>query len=505
MKRGVGKVFIVGGGPGDPGLITKWGSEILKNADAVVVDALVNPALLPHRGNCEIYFAGKRGPSARTNSPQPSQSQINSLLIRLARQGKRVVRLKGGDPFVFGRGSEESEALERARIPYEIVPGVTSAVAAPAYAGISITDRRWSSQVTVMTGQSGHQEYPSNIGIDWDKLSPTGTLIVLMGVATWASTQKRLLSRRWRGNLPVAAIENGTLGNQRVIHTTLLKSQIDFTRKKIKAPAVIVIGEVARRPRLPLWRDREKPLLGRRIVVARPEGQNDEIAFRLREKGAEVIIAPVLRIRSLYGAAVPPRPFDWVIFLSANAVRSFLELTNHQIGLLRSSKLCAVGPKTASAIENFNLKVAKIPRKFNANGVLKALGKVRDRRILIPRAAGAPDELVSALRRRGAKVTELPVYKAEWQPLAKEVKDRILRGIDGLAVTSSDINQSFLMNFRTEELRLIDSFTTFSIGPKTTSMLKLFQTHRSIQAKKATIESLVQSIVEFYSKKRRSK
>jgi uroporphyrinogen III methyltransferase/synthase len=199
-------VHLVGAGPGDPGLITKRGLDLLRRADALVVDALVNPILLRENPTAEIYDAGKRGGSKHAMP----QEKINALLVRLAKQGKRVVRLKGGDPFVFGRGGEEVEALKKAGVLYEVVPGVTSAIAAPAYSGIPISDRRWSSQVTFFTGHEGKPSEDGSSGVDWSSLSPSGTLVVLMGVAEWPSIRRNLRGRGWPANTPVAAVMSGT-------------------------------------------------------------------------------------------------------------------------------------------------------------------------------------------------------------------------------------------------------------------------------------------------------
>jgi uroporphyrinogen III methyltransferase/synthase len=283
-------VHIVGAGPGDPGLITRRGLELINTADVIVLDALVNPALLRGNPTAEIIYVGKRGPGARCGAmltmPQP---QINRLLIKLAKKGRRVVRLKGGDPFVFGRGGEEMEALRDAGLGYEIVPGVSSAIAAPAYAGIPVSDRRWASHVTFLTGHEGRvPDY-----------APRETLVVLMGVAAWPRLALNLAAEGWPARTTVAAVESGTTREQRVLMTTLKESTDFFKKKKLEAPTIVVVGDVARHGKTSAWLSRVKPLLGRTVVVTRAEGQNDSFAALLRDKGADVIECPAIDIQPL--------------------------------------------------------------------------------------------------------------------------------------------------------------------------------------------------------------
>ena len=269
-----GKVFLVGAGPGDTGLITVRGRDCIETADVLVVDALVNPSLFTG-AKARVHYVGKRGPGApHGSSARLSQKAIHTLLIREARKGRRVVRLKGGDPIVFGRGSEEMEALRAAHVSYEVVPGIPSPIAVPAFAGIPITDRRWSSQVTFLTGQEGPNRHSDYKRVDWKSLPIGGTLVILMGVSRWPIIQKRLLALGWPPSMAIAAIESGTTKAQRVIQAYLGKSVRIFKKRKLVAPAIIVVGQVAGLSGALSWVEKEKPLLGRKVVVTRAEFQS---------------------------------------------------------------------------------------------------------------------------------------------------------------------------------------------------------------------------------------
>ncbi len=475
-----GKIFLIGAGPGDPGLITVRGREALRRADVVVVDALVSPEAL--RGlKGKIVYVGKRGPGApHGSSLSLPQEVINKLLVRLGKQGKMVARLKGGDPFVFGRGSEELEELQRADVPCEVIPGVSSAIAAPAAAGIPITERRWASQVTIVTGH-GHAGTrgvdPVSPNVNWKKLPREGTLVVLMGVGSWKNIRRKLLFARWPSAKPVAAIESGTNPTQRIIQTTLGASIDDFERRRLIAPAVIVVGDVVR-----------LAARGKRVVVTRPLEQNKELVRRLEDKGAHVISAPSIRVIPLQIKFSPAKTkYDWIVFLSANAARTFKNKSLMKVPVI------AVGQETKRVAESIGWKVRKLPAEFTAQGVLKALGKVRGKSFLIPRVQSAPEDFPRALRTRGARVQEVVTYTTHPARLSAAVKKNVLSGVDAVTFTSASTVRGFLGNFTAaQRKRIFNAAKAVSMGPQTTSALRALGVKKIHEAKKSTIADLIE-------------
>jgi uroporphyrinogen III methyltransferase/synthase len=474
---------------------------LLRRADAVVVDALVNPILLRECPSADIHFVGKRGGSMHA----VPQKKINALLVRLARSGKRVVRLKGGDPFVFGRGGEEVEALRAAHIPYEIVPGVTSAIAAPAYAGIPVSDRRWSSQVTFFTGHEGKPSEEGSSGVDWSALSPSGTLVVLMGVAEWPSIRRNLLKRGWNKSTPVAAIISGTTKDQRVIATTLSQSEKKFKQQKLAAPAVIVVGGVSQLARTRGWVHHARPLLGRKVVVTRAAHQNETLNTLLEDAGADVIECPAisirplqrdLRLREIVGHL---DAYDWVVLLSVNAVEAFALLLESTGNALRSTKICAVGPATAHAARERGWSVARTARDFNSRGVLSVLGTVKNKKILLPRVQNGPVDLPQSLRRNGAVVDEVATYETVGAPPpAPAIKKIILNGADAVTFTSASTVQFFYTFFSKQEwATLFKHAVAVSIGPSTTAMLKRFGVKKILQTPVSTVPKMVEAFCRF--------
>jgi uroporphyrinogen III methyltransferase / synthase len=323
-----GKVFLVGAGPGDPGLITVRGNQLIESADAVVYDALANTALLPpgarETGRPELYYVGKRGGAAGS----VTQTEINELLVRLAREGKRVVRLKGGDPFVFGRGSEEIQSLNDASVAFEVVPGVTAGIAAAAYAGIPVTHRGLSTSVTFVTGHEDPSK-PST-QTNWTALAKSGgTIVLYMGVKTLRGIADALIAGGMPGEIPAAAIQWGTLPKQRTVLATLDTIAERAQEQNVSAPVITVIGwSVVLREELN-WFER-RPLFGKRIVVTRATQQAPALSEKLRELGADVIEIPATQIARLdlaplRSAIATLGDFDWLIFTSQNAVAIFWE------------------------------------------------------------------------------------------------------------------------------------------------------------------------------------
>ncbi len=416
-----GRVYLVGAGPGDPGLLTLRGQRCLARADVVVHDDLVNRRLLEHAAaTADVVDVGRpHGGPGRL-----SQDAIAELLVRHARRGKVVVRLKNGDPFLFGRGGEEARALREAGVPFEIVPGVTSALAVPAYAGIPATDRDRASLVTIATG---HLACGDPAGgpptLPWDALARQGgTLVFVMGVKHLIGIADALVAHGLAPETPAAVIERGTTGAQRTIVATIGELGARATAEAIRAPAVVVVGAtVALRERI-AWFER-RPLLGRRIVVTRPRAQAGELAAALEDAGADVLLFPTIAIApppdaaALDHAVVTAATYDWIVFTSVNGVRVFFEriaALGRDVRELAGARIGAIGPETAAELERRLVRPAVVPAEYRAEGLLAALddAAVRGKRVLLPRAAGAREILPDALRARGAVVDEVIAYAA---------------------------------------------------------------------------------------------
>jgi uroporphyrinogen III methyltransferase/synthase len=410
------KVYLVGAGPGDPGLITVKGLECIAAADAVIYDYLAAPALLKHAAqDAELIYVGKKG-----GDHTLPQEEINALIVAKAREGKVVTRLKGGDPFVFGRGGEEAEVLAEAGIPFEIVPGVTSAVAAPAYAGIPLSHRQMTSTIAFVTGHEDPRKADSSI--DWASLAKgIGTLVFFMGVKNLPRIVAELCANGRSPQTPVALIRWGTTPEQRTVCGTLEDIEARVRAAGLKAPAIIVVGEVVRlRDKLRWFEDR--PLLGRRIVVTRSREQASDLVRALADLGADCLEYPTIQV-------VPPEdlgPLDravaelagihWVVFTSVNGVRFFFDrlfalgLDVRALGHLRT--VC-IGPATAARLRAYGLKADILPQSYRAEAIVEAFRRqdVRGRTILLPRALEARQILPEELTAMGARVLEVPAYR----------------------------------------------------------------------------------------------
>ena len=505
----IGKVYLVGAGPGDPGLITRRGFDLLHQADVLVVDALVNPSLFVN-ARAQIIFVGKRGSKGRAHaSHRIQQQQIHRVLIAHARKGHKVVRLKGGDPLVFGRGSEEMEALRKAHISFEVVPGVTSAIAAPAYAGIPITDRRWSSQVTFLTGHESANRESVFGRVNWTKLHPEQTLVILMGVTRWPFIQEQLLKSGWPASKPVVAIESGATVSQRVILATLKSSRREFKVKKLSAPAVIVVGDVGNLAKRLSWVDREKPLLGKRVVVTRSEHQASSLSTLLIDKGAEVILCPAIQIKPIQDDKhlldfyerfkAGKEKFDLVVFLSANAVWAFANGIAHDSLMIKKSKIFSVGKATSQAVRDEGWSVYKEAEDSRAQGVLKIMGAVKNKRILIPRVEGGPMGFVYELMGKGARIKQITVYRNEpCPPPPDSLKEQILAHAHAVTFTSASCVNRFFEFFKANEIkRLFRRTVAVSIGPTTSQALRQKQVKNVIVAKEASLPSLIQALCRY--------
>ena len=497
-------VHLVGAGPGDPGLLTVRGRELLERCDAVVYDALANPAILEHARSGgrtpELHDVGKRGGSAAS----ARQEDINALLVRLGREGKRVVRLKGGDPFVFGRGSEEAEALAAAGIPFEVVPGVTAGIAAPAYAGIPVTHRGVATSVTFVTGSEDPSKETTQV--DWAALARSGgTIVLYMGVRTLPAIAAALAAGGMPGDTPAAAVQWGTWPRQRTVVATLATLADAAAREGIAAPVVTVVGPaVALRERI-AWLER-RPLFGRRVLVTRAESGASALRAPLAELGAEVLELPATRIEPLdpaplEGALRRLADYDWVAMTSQNGVARFWEVLR-AVGLdaraLAGRRLCAVGQVTADALLARGLAVDVVPRRFVAEGVLDAMRSrddVRGRRVLYIAAEGARDVLPRGLEELGARVDVVAAYRSVRDGRgAAEVRGALEAGrVDLVTLTSASSVRGFVEAVGTESARRAPAA---SIGPVTTEAAREAGLQVVVEARTSTIEGLVEAVLE---------
>ncbi len=507
-ERGVteGKVFLVGAGPGDTGLITVKGKQLIDSADAVVYDALANSALLPpgarETGRPELYYVGKRG-GAKVSA---TQEEINALLVKLAREGKRVVRLKGGDPFVFGRGSEEGQALNDASVSFEVVPGVTAGIAAPAYAGIPITHRGLATSVTFVTGHEDPAK-PST-QTNWSALAKSGgTIVLYMGVKTLASISDALIKGGMPGEIPAAAIQWGTQPRQRTVVATLDTIAAKAEEQSITAPVITVIGwSVVLREELN-WFER-RPLFGKRVVVTRATQQARALSEKLRELGADVIEMPATQIARLDLAPLRAAidnigDYDWLIFTSQNAVAIFWEQLlgrGRDARALAGLRIAAVGPATAGALLERGITVDVIPQRFVAERLLeimRARDDVARRKVLYVTAEGARDVLPTGLREIGADVTVIEVYRSIADGEGAERLARAIEAgkVDLATFTSASAVRGYI-DAVGEELAL--KVPAASIGPQTSDALREAGIEVKAEAEESTIDGLVSVVLRAF-------
>ncbi len=491
-----GMVYIVGAGPGDRKLITLKGVECLQRADVVIYDLLLNEALLEH---CPAHTEKIQAPDPRVRATR--QDELNHLLVEHAKAGKIVVRLKGGDPYIFGRGGEEAIALTKANIPFEIVSGITSAVAASAYAGIPVTHRGYASSVAFVTGHSAALRPDSNI--DWEQLATAvDTLVVYMGVAHLRQIVERLITNGRDPETPVSLVRVGTTPQQHVVQGTLTDIVQKVETAQLKSPALIVVGEVNRLREQLRWFD-TKPLFGKRILVTRARAQASEFADLLEANGAEVIQFPTIRIQPIEGVSVPsPNEYDWVIFTSINAVEIFYERlrkNGKDARAFGTSKICAVGPKTVEVLHSIGIHPDFIPSHSRGSVIAAEIEGIRDRRVLLPRAKIATADLPDALREKGAQVDNVPLYDTVRVPgeNREAIEAELLNGsIDFVTFTSSSTVTNFLEMFPAHQPTvLLADVKVAVIGPTTQKTAVEHGVHVDMMAKEASVKSLVAAIV----------
>ncbi len=497
-----GKVFLVGAGPGDPGLITVRGKELIENADAIVYDALVNRQLLPadakETGSPELYFVGKRGGDAKS----ASQDEINELLVKLAREDKRVVRLKGGDPLVFGRGGEEAQALNDSSVPFEIVPGITAGVAAPAYAGIPVTHRGIATSVTFVTGS----EMPGkgSTQTNWSALAKSGgTIVLYMGTKTLPSISAALIEGGMPPEMPAAAIQWGTQPKQRTIVATLDTIADRAAKAGITAPVITVIGySVVLRDELS-WFER-RPLFGKRIVVTRAANQAPALTEKLRELGADVIEMPATRIArldltQLREAIARLNEYQWIIFTSQNAVAIFWEQlvgAGLDARALAGLRIAAVGPATAGALLEHGIIVDVVPERFVAEALLEKLSErddVAGSSILYVTAEGSREVLPDGLEEIGASVNHVLAYRSivDGTGAARLVRALESHSADIVTFTSASSVRGYVDAVGEELSR---GSPAASIGPATSAAIRAAGIELKLEAEESTIDGLVDAI-----------
>ncbi len=498
-----GIVHLVGAGPGDPGLLTLRGAEVLGRAEVVVYDALVNPDLLRLAPRtAEIIYGGKR-----SREHAIPQEDLNQLLVAKAREGKVVVRLKGGDPYVFGRGGEEAEELAAAGVPFEVVPGISSTVAAPNYAGIPVTHRDFCSSYQVITGHEDPTKAESSL--DWAQIARTpGTKVILMGVERIREIAVELVRNGMPDSTPVAMIRWGTTGRQQSIDGTLATIAGIVAERKFSAPAVTIVGGVVSlRNRLNWFENR--PLFGHRVVVTRTREQASQLARELSERGAEVLEIPTIKI-------VPPADFNpliesitsigeynWIVFTSPNGVTAFFDYffkAYDDLRCLGMVRIAAVGPATAARLKELHLRVDAMPEEYVASKVAGAIAKVdelENLRILCMRAQVAQPDLVIQLESKGAIVDDVACYQT-----VPETEDRngaaarlLEEGADWVTFTSASTVEHFHARFDLPKLRAaFPGLKTLSIGPETSKALTALGVTPDHEAKPHTIDGMVASL-----------
>ncbi|PIQ89563.1 MAG: uroporphyrinogen-III C-methyltransferase [Candidatus Omnitrophica bacterium CG11_big_fil_rev_8_21_14_0_20_42_13] len=494
-------VYLTGAGPGDAKLITVKALELIKRADCVIYDYLANPDLLKFAGEkCKVIYVGKKG-SAHTLP----QAKINRLLVSSAKKYKTVVRLKGGDPFIFGRGAEEAVFLKKHKINFEIVPGVTSAIAVPAYAGIPLTARAHNSSVGFITGHEDPGKEKSNI--DWQALARgLGTLVFLMGVGNLASITKKLITAGKDKSTPVAVIRWGTTTEQKTIVGNLGNIAGLVKKNKIKPPAITVVGEVVGLRKELSWFEK-KPLLGKRVVVTRARHQASILSEKLGELGADVVESPAINIVSLKadGAvekALLGEKYDWVFFTSQNGVYEFAEILDRikkDTRLLSQVKICAIGSETAKSLNKIGIKPDYVPNRFYAEEIIKHFESARFRnlRALILRAKKARDVLPQGLRDAGMLVKIIDLYDTCIDEEAKSlVKKAFGEKVDWVTFTSSSTVENFIKLLGNDYRKKLIKVKLASIGPITSQALRRFGLKPHAEAKVYTIDGLIEAIVK---------
>ncbi len=502
MTQG-GKVYIIGAGPGDAGLITVKGAQAIGRAGVIVYDHLVSEELLAYaRKDARLIYAGKKG-----GDHTLPQEEINRLLVAEAQQGQIVARLKGGDPFIFGRGGEEAEVLAAAGIPFEVIPGVTAAVAVPAYAGIPLTHRGLTSTVAFVTGHEDPTKKKSDI--DWASLAGIGTLVFFMGVKNLPRITAALVEHGKAPQTPAALIRWGTTADQETLTGTLADIAARAADRGFTPPSLLVVGPVAGLRETLRWFD-NRPLFGKGVVITRPEAQGESFAALLREEGARPILFPTIRIVPPDTWTEPDAALDrlagyaWIVFTSANGIRFFLARLRERGGDLRDLKgirIAAIGPATARLLTEMGVGVDLVPTEYISEGVVRAFAAqdIRGKKILLPRAAAARDVIPAGLAELGAQVDVVTVYRtvaAERRP--EELTELIAAGkVDVLTFTSPSTVTNFLA-IMGPDFTMPPTVKIAVIGPVTAAAVRKAGMSVDILQETYTIPGLVAGIRDFF-------
>jgi uroporphyrinogen III methyltransferase/synthase len=497
-----GKVYLIGAGPGDPALLTLKGKAVLERADCIVYDYLANAALLRFtRPEAERICVGKHGTGHRL-----SQDEINTLMVRKAREGLLVARLKGGDPYVFGRGGEETQELVKAGIPFEVVPGVSAGYAVPAYAGIPVTHRDLASSVSFVTA---HEDPAKEVTLDWSQIARTkGTLVLFMGVTRLRETLQELIQRGRDAATPAAVIRWGTLPNQQVASGTL--GDLAARAEGFRPPAVIVVGDVVTLRDQLNWFER-LPLFGKRIAVTRARDQAGILREALEALGAEVIEIPTIEIRDpaswepLDDAIRRLEQFQYLLVTSANGVRRFLarlQACGRDVRDLKGLTIGAIGPATAAEFAKTGVRVDFVPKEYRAEGLLASLAQheLRGKAFLIPRAKVARDLVPRVLEEHGARVEVVEAYETVTPEFpAGEVERLLTPPPDVITFTSSSTAANFARLLADRTLsEVLRGAAIASIGPVTSDTVRKLGLEITVEAKESTIPGLVKAIQDYF-------
>ena len=506
MADKTGKVYLIGAGPGDPGLLTIKAKECIENADVVVYDYLASPFLLNYaKEDAQIIYVGKKG-----GDHTLSQDGINQLLVDKAKLGLDIARLKGGDPFVFGRGGEEAQMLLSYDVPYEVIPGVTSAIAAPAYAGIPVTHRDHTSFVSFITGHENPDKKETSM--QWDVYAKSNaTLVFLMGVKNLENITKNLIKHGKASDTPVALVRWGTTAKQQTV-TGTLETIVELVKKaKLKSPAIIIIGHVVSLRDELAWFDK-RPLFGKRIVITRARAQASGLVSKLARLGAQCIeipaikIAPPADITPLKKSIINIDNYDWLVFTSVNGVKFFFDTLfdmGKDVRILGHLKFACIGPVTKERLKDYGIISDILPETYRAESVVDAFSTVavKGKKVLLPRAKKARTILPEELTKMGAMVDEVIAYETLLDIDEKDDLISLLKNkkIDAVTFTSSSTVSNFMALLDSADPgTLLKGIVTASIGPITSATCTTFNIKPDIEAQEYTIQGLVDSLLAYY-------
>lgn len=508
MAAKTGKVFLIGAGPGDPGLLTIKAKECIEAADVVVYDYLASPLLLKYAPKrAEVIYVGKKG-----GDHTLSQDKINLLLIEKAKQGYDVARLKGGDPFVFGRGGEEAQMLLSNGVPYEVIPGVTSAIAAPAYAGIPVTHRDHASFVSFITGHEDPTK--EDTSMQWDVYAKSNaTLVFLMGVKNLENIVKHLVENGKPVDTPIALVRWGTTPEQQTV-TGTLETIVERVREaKLKSPSIIIIGHVVSLRKELAWFD-NRPLFGKKIVITRARAQASDLVSKLSKLGAACIEIPTIEISPaqdttpLRSAVENLKNYDWIIFTSVNGVKFFFDTLNDMgkdVRALGHLKFACIGPVTKECLKGHGIISDILPETYRAESVIKAFSgiEIKNKKVLLPRAKIARTILPEELTKMGAQIHEVTAYETRLNAEGKQELMELFknREIDAVTFTSSSTVSNFMSFFDSEdEKKLLNGVVFASIGPITSDTCRSLGIEPDMEAGEFTIQGLINSLLYYYER-----